>query len=294
MNDKAAKLSMPEPIAPQQFFQNTPPGAAVMVDPISWKRGDGTSFLLTPDITLHCPFETCAGTRVFRQEKRQEIYLSLDDHNLVFVQYLCSNCRQARKVFAISVALSEKDHKLGTCVKLGENPTFGAPVPSRLLKLLGSDSAIFLKGRQCENQGLGIGAFTYYRRVVESHKDSILGEVLRVAKMIGAKKETLDTLQTAIDENQFKKAMELVKDTIPESLLIKGQNPFTLLHSALSEGVHNLNDPQCLERAQDVRVVLAELADRLGQMLKDESELSQAVKRLSSRVDEPGKNDPKA
>lgn len=55
-----------------------------------------------------------------------------------------------------------------------------------------------------------------------------------------------------------------------------------LLHSALSEGVHGLSDDECLEIASSVRVVLAELSERLAQALKDEAELSKALSTLMS------------
>jgi hypothetical protein len=63
----------------------------------------------------------------------------------------------------------------------------------------------------------------------------------------------------------------------------KGDNPLILLHSALSEGLHAQTDEQCLELAQAVRVVLAELAERIGQALKDEAELNAAISRLMKR-----------
>ena len=63
-------------------------------------------------------------------------------------------------------------------------------------------------------------------------------------------------------------------------MLINGQNPLTLLHKALSVGVHESTDERCLERAHDVRVVLIELAERLGQAIKDEAGLNTAVNRL--------------
>jgi len=137
-----------------------------------------------------------------------------------------------------------------------------------------------LKGRQCENHGLGIGAFTYYRRVVESHKDQILGEIIRVSKKLGAPPEKIKALENAQRETQFSKALASVKDALPPVLLINGQNPLTLLHRALSKGVHQLSDEECLQIAHDVRVVLVELADRLGQALKDEAELNAAISRL--------------
>jgi hypothetical protein len=90
-------------------------------------------------------------------------------------------------------------------------------------------------------------------------------------------------LKSAQQETQFSKAVASVKDAILQTLLINGHNPLTLLHSALSDGLHEQNDEHCLELAQDIRVVLGELAERLSQALKDEAELSTAVTRLMSR-----------
>lgn len=156
----------------------------------------------------------------------------------------------------------------------------GPPTPTRLLRLFGSDREIFLKGRRCENQGLGIGAFTYYRRVVEGHKDAILDEVLKVSKNVGAPPEAIAALVAAKEEIQFSKAMASIKDAIPQMLLVRGHNPLTLLHTALSVGVHDLTDERCLELAHDIRIVLVELTERLAQALKDEAELTTAVARL--------------
>ena len=159
-------------------------------------------------------------------------------------------------------------------------PVFGPPTPARLIKLLGPDRETFLKGRRCENQGLGIGAFAYYRRVVENQKNRILDEIIKVSKKINAPQEAINILEQAKLEIQFSKSLTLVKDSIPQILLINGSNPLTLLHSALSEGLHDKTDEHCLEIASSVRIILAELSDRLSQALKDEAELNLAVTRL--------------
>ncbi|MGY0573549.1 hypothetical protein ACTGJ9_022760 [Bradyrhizobium sp. RDM12] len=137
-----------------------------------------------------------------------------------------------------------------------------------------------MKGRRCENQGLGIGAFAYYRRVVESQKNEILDEMIAVSRKQGASTETIAALGEAKGEIQFSKAVSSVKLGLPDSILINSHNPLTLLHSALSAGVHEHTDERCLELAQAVRLVLVELAERLTQALKDEAELNTAVSRL--------------
>jgi len=101
-----------------------------------------------------------------------------------------------------------------------------------------------------------------------------------VAETIGAPAEAISTLKEAQREQQFSRAIEKVKDAIPQRLLIAGQNPLSLLHSALSKRLHGQSDERCLEMATDVRLVLAELSELLGLALKDERELKEAVKRL--------------
>lgn len=144
------------------------------------------------------------------------------------------------------------------------------------------DQDAFLKGRRCESQSLGIGAFVYYRRVVEKQKNRILDEIIKVSRKIGMPAEMVTKLESAKTEIQFSRAIETLKDALPQALLINGHNPLMLLHSALSGGLHERSDEDCLELAHSVRVLLAELSDRLSQLLKDEAELNSAVSRLTN------------
>jgi hypothetical protein len=226
---------------------------------------------------LYCGGSQCQGERCFRYHNGHK-HLFINKANDIFLVYLCSNCRRTIKKYALHVTTD--DGVAGKCYKYGEYPPFGPMTPSKLLRLLGDDRETFLKGRRCESQGLGIGAFSYYRRVVENQKNHIFDEIIRVSEKLKAGDFTLDALRKAKQETQFSKAVSLVKDAIPAALLLNGHNPITLLHSALSVGLHAQTDEQCLESAQDVRVVLAELSDRLGQALKDHAELNLAVQRL--------------
>src|SRR5258708_20031763 len=146
--------------------------------------------------------------------------------------------------------------------------------------MIGPDRDMFLKGRQCENHGLGKGAVGAYRGVVENQKNRILGKIIAVSERLSAPPDVITRLKNAQKETQFARAVESVKNALPQSLLINGHNPLTLLHSALSEGLHAKTDQHCLELAQVIRLVLEELSERLGQALKDEAELNKALTRL--------------
>lgn len=268
-----------EPIGLVEFLESVPPGAARSIDTLRAIR-NGTLYLLTPDIQLHCGSEHCGGPRYFSYRGQA---LSFGGQMVnAFLKYACRNCNRSFKTFAV-LAESDEFDTSGQAIKFGELPVFGPPTPSRLVSLVGPDRDAFLKGRRAENQGLGIGAFAYYRRVVENQKNRLLDEIIRVAERVRSDASTIEALNAAKAENQFAKAVALVRDAIPASLLIDGHNPLTLLHSALSEGLHAQTDEECLEVAASVRVILQELTEKTASALKDHAELKSALSRLLSR-----------
>jgi hypothetical protein len=169
-------------------------------------------------------------------------------------------------------------------MKYGQTPTFGAYTPARLLRLVQSDHQLFLQGRRAESRGLGIGAFAYYRRVVENQRNRIIVQIAKVAKVVGSTPAIDALFVEAQNQYQFSKSIEMLKDFIPQALLINGENPLVLLHSALSKGLHDaeMTDQHCLELAQSIRTVLTELAERASAAMKENKELADALKVLKA------------
>jgi hypothetical protein len=270
-----------------EFLESTPPNQLIHISDLAiWKRYQygGDNVMRTPEIQLHCDHEDCNGTRFFRCVSGAEKTLECKDYVFYYVTYRCSNCQKVEKTFSLAAKVDEDRKPTGMCYKFGELPTYGPPVSPKLIKLIGPEREEFLKGRRCENQGLGVGAFIYYRRVVENQKNRILEQIIEVSEKIGAQEDKIKILKSAVSENQFSKALDMAKDAMPESLLINGHSPILLLHSALSEGVHALTDEQCLELAGSVRIVLGELSERLSQALKDEAELKKALSTLMNKT----------
>ena len=260
------------------FLESCGPDSVQQVSGLIGGQSAGGSLVLrVPEIQLHC--EICNGVRYFECGSSHYVSTPTD---FEFVTYQCKNCEETKKTFALLVA-PDSNRSTGRVHKLGEFPPFGPPIPARVMKLIGEDRELFLKGRRAELRGLGIGAFAYYRRVVEEQKSRIIEEIGKVALKIKPSKETEELFAKAEAETQFKTAIDLIKSAIPESLLIDGHNPLTLLHSALSEGLHSQTDEQCLELATSIRVVLTELAERISTALKEEATLKTAVSRLLNR-----------
>jgi hypothetical protein len=266
-----------------EMLESKPPGVLYYALRLT-TSGNETQFLLsTPDLQLHCDSESCGGIRFFEETSGNAWFKK--GPVAFFLNYRCRNCKQSPKTFAIEGIVLPKQGGVhdALVLKIGENPAFGPPTPSRVISMIGPDRDAFLKGRRAEIHGLGIGSFAYYRRVVENQKGKIIEQIAEIAARLGAKDEILTAFKKASKETQFSSAIEAVKDSIPQSLMIDGHNPLTLLHSALSEGIHAQTDEECLEIATSIRVVLSELADRISIALKDHAELKQAVSRLLNR-----------
>lgn len=263
----------------KELLERVPPGTRVLVKDFEDVDRQGTARVRTPEIEMHCT--QCNGERFFAAT---EVGAFAGNRKPLdtFLTYVCRNCRKSIKTFALAGEFDEQEKKWSV-FKYGEDPSFGPPTPARAITLIGPDRDLFLKGRRCENQGLGVGASVYYRRVVENQKNRIFDEILRVSQHLGVDEQLIAELEAAKKESQFTKAVEAIKHALPQSLLVNGHNPLLLLHSALSAGVHELTDAQCLELASSIRIVLIEFAERLSLAIKDEAELNNAVNRLAHR-----------
>jgi hypothetical protein len=283
----------------REFLTDKPPGSRSRIDraayqsPLDVHRID----VPTPELQLfcdrackrisYCKGKQTAGGRLFGDASRDRSpeVLNPFPHDAV-IKYSCEACGRVVKSFAIrfwNKAKSLEEAELVEVQKIGEWPPFAPKTPGKLVKLIGPDRELFLQGRRAEIEGLGIGAFSYYRRIVEKQKNRLLDEIIRVARHIGAPEDALVCLENAKSETQFSKAVESVKAAIPAPLFIKGHNPLTLLHAALSEGLHDASDEQCLTAANDIRLILIELSERLSEAMKEQRELDSALSRLINR-----------
>ncbi len=275
--EKAKNLSLAE------FLESSPPDTQLHVDLVAFTY-DLSLDMSKADIHLPCNSEKWDGKGNLAFLKTNgATHLDRQNCRFTFETYLCRNCRKTTKTFALAVKVDAKGNS-GDVLKLGELPAFGPQVPARVISLIGPDRDTFLRGRRAENLGLGVGAFAYYRRVVENQKGRIIQEMAKVAKKLETSEADLKLFAGAANETQFSTAVEKIKTAIPSALLMSGHNPLTLLHKALSDGLHERSDEECLECAREIRLVLTELAERMSQVLKEESELKEAVSKLLARA----------
>ena len=277
------------------FLEATPPNCPVVIPGLAtlqhFQGGPGGpggpsglwSVGLAPKrLQLHCDVDD--GVRRFEFDTSASNHFDL---GFRFLVYSCRDCGKSTKTYALVTELRPvneegRESKAAEVMKLGEYPPFGAPIAARIQKLLDTeDLELYRKGSRSEAQGLGIGAATYFRRIVESRWKLLVKELRRAADRLGD--TDVAVFADALRETQFSAAVRMLKDAIPDKLLIlNGENPLTLLYSPLSVQLHELTDDQCLQQAADIRIVLTALLENIADVLKDQGELKSAANRLKN------------
>lgn len=262
-----------------EFLSQHPPGADLNVTEYGlFNPKNQLINLNTPPIQLYCNSEICDDLRFFDGLSSTRT-IGSEDPQRIFIHYHCRHCKESNKIYALEIhpVASSTEARI---IKIGEYPLFGQTTPARVIAIIGPDKELFLKGRRSEVLGLGIGAFAYYRRVVENQKDRIIDEIIKVAKMNDTTISLVPRLEEAKSLKSFEKSVEMIKDSIPQSLFIREHNPLTLLHSALSKGLHQYDESVCLQAAKSIRLVLVELSERIGVVAKDQTELLDSIRNL--------------
>lgn len=273
----------------KEFLESIPPYREIEISDLNIFNGileirSGKISSNYPDIEIECPI--CRGKRFFSKTDYLSEFPNSDSSKTSGIVYTCKNCEEAQKIYTLKFIQLSEELKTrfipGKIMKVGEYPPFGDSIPSKVISLVGKERDFFLKGRRCENQSLGIGAYAYYRRIVENQKDKLIDEIIKVCNKLGKQEALIAELENAKAEIQFSKAIDSIKEELPTSLYIEDQNPLKLLHKAVSKGIHNMTDEECLQYAESIRIILFELTERINVILKDSKEIHDAISVLGS------------
>lgn len=242
--------------------------------------------LPSPAIQRFC--DRCGDTRTWNEsrESRQRVGSRLDHKSraprdaeqpaigaVIALEYFCSDCKVESVRFIVEVA--EK-----YVSKIGQLPPPSVNISSTLRGALGDYAEPYKNGLICENQGYGIGAFAYYRRIVEGIIDELLKSIKEVAPTTSEYHAALTKAQAGF---QAKDKIDLVKDYLPESLRPDGHNPLKTLHKDLSVGIHNLDDAECLELASEIRSCLEFLTWQIAAIAQSQGYFKSSMEKLLAK-----------
>lgn len=178
-------------------------------------------------------------------------------------KFECVTCQQSYYNFMIRISVSDKTI---TLEKVGQDPRTALQKDKYLEKFSEHDIDLYRKAMACEANGYGIGAFAYYRRILEKNISSLLDLIKEEANATGQSSEIMQAIEDLRKESPMCDKIEIANKALPPHLLVNGINPLGRLYKILSEGVHSKPDEGCLQIAHQLRealkYLLSELASR--------------------------------
>lgn len=187
-------------------------------------------------------------------------YLSSGTTSLV---YSCVSCRIESHEFLLEHKVTDTIIKIQ---KYGQLPRRKLERNSTLQKFFKIDAEYYEKALISLNNGYGIAAFAYFRRIIE----------INISELLDLLQDDLDStdnsnpLRLALDELRKESPMsdkiKIANNALPDYLKPDGLNPLGKIYSSLSEGVHALSDENCLKNAENLQAcisfLITELANR--------------------------------
>jgi uncharacterized protein YutE (UPF0331/DUF86 family) len=215
-----------------------------------------------PKVPIHMYCNICKSEQTFNMISEYHDRFGYTNAHIVNetieIIYLCSACVKFKRYFLIKFLY---DPELAI-QKVGQEPGWDIVIDNNLSKILGKFEGDFKKGLICESQGYGIGAYAYYRRVVEDIIDELLdsiGDLIEESEKEKYKEALVKTKKTIVAQEKI----DLVKHLLPASLRPSKMNPLDILHEQLSEGLHEKSDEDCLEIANNLKNILIFLLEQI-------------------------------
>ena len=204
-----------------------------------------------------------------------------------FLRYVCADCAKEEKKYSLAVEIlnplkgEEKVEEISIkLTKYGEIPKPIKPINPKIKRLIKTEWELYRKGADDEAAGNGIGAFAYYRRVVEASRDMILDAMCVAATKLNVSEEDIAEIQATKKSKNFTDSIKSVDHLFPSELKFNDQNALTVLYGPLSAGIHERSDEDCLAAAAHIRTLLDALGERLEQVIDQEEKIQDALKNL--------------
>jgi len=170
--------------------------------------------------------------------------------------------------------------------KVGQYPAWSIEPDKRLKKLLGEHGDYYKNGLTCESQSYGIGAYAYFRRITEDVIDNLLESITGLIEP-SEKKKYEEALKKTKKTKVAEEKIDLVKDLLPASLRPGNINPLKTLYSALSLGLHEQTDEECMKQAEIIRRALVYLVNQIMRTKEDKKIFTEGMKKLLGKQSNP-------
>ena len=171
-------------------------------------------------------------------------------------------------------------------MKVGQYPGPSVVLPKDLEANLGEDAAQFYRrALVCRNNGFGLAAATYIRRVIEDKTNELIELAAKVAESHQLDPAVVAAIRKAADSmvyTRFEDKLQYASTVFPETLVVGSYNPLATLYSLVSKGIHGLSEAECIAIADDTVAVFEYVFAKLRSEMTERNKFVERVKRLSS------------
>jgi hypothetical protein len=251
----------PDSPTPEQFLEGYPLYR-------QWKGKWNTPGTLSRDCR-HCGKETTW--------KYQGNSIGSTQSSFKLLHYQCVHCGRDSVEFLVV------ELQAGAFLKAGQFPMLSVRVPNTVEKRLGASDAFYRKALTCRNEGYGLAAVAYFRRVVEDKTNELIDVVADAAEAHSVPAPEVERIRAAKNEKTYEDKLKIAAQVIPEVLKPHGANPFQAMHDILSVGIHTKSEDECLQIADDTREIFDYLFDRLRTETADRTAFVSKVKAIASK-----------
>ncbi|MBC8754848.1 hypothetical protein H2O64_09215 [Kordia sp. YSTF-M3] len=127
---------------------------------------------------------------------------------------------------------------------------------------------------------MGIGAFAYFRRIIEKELINIINEIKELPD------SESNEIQKLLDKYHANKTTSTIYENIyaylPNSLKELGENPIKLLYKQTSGGLHSISEEECLKRANSIEIILEFTIRKIQEEKSEIKSMKDAIKKLKS------------
>lgn len=163
--------------------------------------------------------------------------------------------------------------------KIGQFPPYSI-IPNKVVDkyLTKEDSENYRKALLNLSVNYGIGAFAYFRRIIENEIKRIIKDISEMdfegSELI---KEGYIKFQ---NDHQMSNLIDIVNKHLPKSLTDLGDNPIRLLYEQLSGGIHSFPEEECLEKAKTIDIILSYVIKKVNEEKYQITNVKEAMKKL--------------
>jgi len=195
-------------------------------------------------------------------------------------RYRCKNCENA--TFSAWIVWWREGS--ANFLKAGQYPKLEVTIPKEFAKALGAKRDLYVKGMTSRHAGYGIGALTYFRRVIEDTTDEMLDLLGEAMEATGADPTAREKLKKAKEGTRFEDKVKIAGEVMPVHLRPGGVNPFGDLYELLSAGLHNLTDEECCDIVDAMDRSLKFVCTQLKTHAEDAKAYEVAAKSVNATV----------